>query len=203
MAQEIVTATDGTPIAYQRGGEGPPLVLVHGTSADHTRWKPVLPTFEEHFSVCTIDRRGRGASGDSEEYSIEREFEDVAAVVDSFEEPAYLLGHSYGALCALGATPLTSNVRKLVLYEPPVEAVGEQTDRSGIVERLEALLKAGHHAAGGRRGAFGGGGAHAHVARLASASGRCPHDTARTASAGGLSVRARAVRKPPGANTTS
>ena len=143
MAQEIVTSTDGTPIAYQRGGEGPPLVLVHGTSADHTRWKPVLPTFEEHFSICTIDRRGRGASGDSEEYSIEREFEDVAAVVDSFGEPAYLLVHPYGALCALGATPLTPNVRKLVLYEPPVEAVGEQTDRSGIVERLEALLEAG------------------------------------------------------------
>jgi pimeloyl-ACP methyl ester carboxylesterase len=46
MAQEIVTSTDGTPIAYQRSGEGPPLVLVYGTSAEHTRWKPVLPAFE-------------------------------------------------------------------------------------------------------------------------------------------------------------
>ena len=143
MAQEIVTSTDGTPIAYQRSGEGPPLVLVHGTSADHTRWKPILPTFEEHFSVYAVDRRGRGASGDSENYSIEREFEDIAAVVDSLGEPAYLLGHSYGALCALEATVLTPNVGKLVLYEPPVQVVGEESVVSEVVDRLEALLEAG------------------------------------------------------------
>ena len=56
-------------------------MLTHGTSADHSRGKPVLPAFEEHFTVYTVDRRGRGESGDSEDYSIEREFEDVAAVV--------------------------------------------------------------------------------------------------------------------------
>ena len=144
MAQESVTSTDGTPIAYQHSGEGPPLVLVHGTSADHTRWKPILPTFEEHFSVYAVDRRGRGGSGDSEDYSIEREFEDVAAVVDSLGEPTYLLGHSYGALCALGAALLTrKNVSKLMLYEPPVQVVGEEAVASGVVGRLEALLEAG------------------------------------------------------------
>jgi pimeloyl-ACP methyl ester carboxylesterase len=123
--------------------EGPPLVLVHDTSADHTRWKPVLPTFEEHFTVYAVDRRGRGGSGDSEDYFIELEFGDVAAVVDSLGEPAYLLGHSYGALCALEATLLTCNVRKLVLYEPPVKALAEKTVSSGVVDRLEALLEAG------------------------------------------------------------
>jgi pimeloyl-ACP methyl ester carboxylesterase len=143
MAQESVTSSDGTPIAYERSGAGPPLVLVHGTSADHTRWKPVLPTFEEHFTVYAVDRRGRGGSGDSGDYSIELEFEDVAAVVDSLGEPAYLLGHSYGALCALEASLLTRNICKLVLYEPPVRVVGEVTVPYEVVDRLEALLEAG------------------------------------------------------------
>ena len=143
MSQESVTSEDGTPIAYWRSGKGPPLVLVHGTSADHSRWKPVLPAFEERFTVYAIDRRGRGASGDSEDYSIEREFEDVAAVVDSVGELANLLGHSYGAVCALEAALLTQNVRKLVLYEGGTKVSGEQIYPPGSTERLEALLEAG------------------------------------------------------------
>src|SRR3712207_1323335 len=126
MSQETVTSKDGTPIAYRRSGEGPPLVLVHGTAADHSRWRPVLPAFEQSFTVYAIDRRGRGGSGDSDDYAIEREFEDVAAVVDSFGEPANLLAHSYGALCALEAALLTTNVRKLVLYDPGIELAGEE-----------------------------------------------------------------------------
>ena len=139
---EKVVSKDGTPIAFWRSGQGPPLVLVHGTAADHTRWKPVLPTLEDHFTVYAIDRRGRGGSGDSSEYAIEREFEDVASVVGSIREPVNLLGHSYGALCSLEAALLTSNVRKLVLYEPPVRA-GVDLYPSGTIRRLEALLDAG------------------------------------------------------------
>jgi len=142
MSQETVTSLDGTPIAYWRSGEGPPLVLVHGTTADHSRWTPVMSAFERRFTVCAIDRRGRGGSGDPDDYAIEREFEDVAAVVDSLGEPAFLLGHSYGALCALEAALLTRNVRKLVLYEPPMDVTGEGITPPGIVERLEALLEA-------------------------------------------------------------
>jgi pimeloyl-ACP methyl ester carboxylesterase len=138
-----VTSKDGTTIAYWRSGEGPPLVLVHGTTADHSRWKPVLPAFEEHFTVYAIDRRGRGSSGDSEDYSIEREFEDVAAMVDSIGEPANLLGHSYGAVCALEAALLTRNVRKLVLYEPGMNVTGEQIYPPGFIYQLDALLEAG------------------------------------------------------------
>jgi pimeloyl-ACP methyl ester carboxylesterase len=140
---ETTTSKDGTRIAYRRSGEGPPLVLVHGTTADHSRWAPVLPAFEERFTVYAIDRRGRGGSGDSDDYSIEREFEDVASVVDSIGEPANLLGHSYGALCALEAAPLTRNVRKLVLYEPGMNVTGEQIYPPGFIDRLDALLKAG------------------------------------------------------------
>ena len=73
----------GTPVAYRRYGKGPPLVLIHGTASDHSRWMPVLPALEDRFTVYAIDRRGRGGSGDSDRYEIEREFEDVSAVVDS------------------------------------------------------------------------------------------------------------------------
>ena len=57
MSKETVTSKDGTTIAYWRSGHGPPLVLVHGTTADHSRWAPVLQEFEKHFSVCAVDRR--------------------------------------------------------------------------------------------------------------------------------------------------
>jgi pimeloyl-ACP methyl ester carboxylesterase len=143
MARETVTSKDGTTIAYWRSGEGPPLVLVHGTTADHSRWTPVMTAFERRFTVCAIDRRGRGGSGDPDDYAIGREFEDVAAVVDSLGEPAFLLGHSYGALCALEAALLSRNVRKLVLYEPPMDVSGEGINPPGIVDRLEAMLEAG------------------------------------------------------------
>jgi pimeloyl-ACP methyl ester carboxylesterase len=143
---EKVVSKDGTPIAFWRSGQGSPLVLVHGTAADHTRWKPVLPTLEEHFTVYAIDRRGRGGSGDSSEYAIEREFADVASVVDSIREPVDLLGHSYGALCSLEAALLTSNVAKLVLYEPPIVA-GVDFYPSGAINKLEALLNAGDRGA--------------------------------------------------------
>jgi pimeloyl-ACP methyl ester carboxylesterase len=144
VSQESVTSKDGTPIAYWQSGQGPPLVLVHGTAADHGRWAPVLPAFEERSTVCAVDRRGRGGSGDPEEvYVIEREFEDISAVVDSLGEPTILLGHSYGALCALEAALLTTNVRKLVLYEPGIEVAGEELYPQEVIERLEALLEAG------------------------------------------------------------
>jgi pimeloyl-ACP methyl ester carboxylesterase len=138
-----VTSKDGTLVAFWRSGEGRPLVLVHGTSASHSRWAPVLPGLERHFTVYTIDRRGRGESGDGETYSIEREFEDVAAVVDAVGEPVHLLGHSYGGICALEAALLTENVQKLVLYEPPIPVEGEPIYPEGVITKLEALLAAG------------------------------------------------------------
>ena len=95
---ETIRSKDGTRIAYERSGAGPALVLVHGTTADHTRWAPVLPMLERIFTVYAVDRRGRGQSGDAADYSIEREYEDIAAVVSSIPGPVNLLGHSYGAL---------------------------------------------------------------------------------------------------------
>lgn len=139
---EHVTSKDGTRIGFKKSGSGPPLVLVHGTTVEHTRWGPVLPELEPHFTVYAMDRRGRGLSGDREPYALEREYEDVAAVVDSIGGPVDLLGHSYGAVIALEATLLASNVRRLVLYEPSVPT-GSPLYPEGMRERLEAMLERG------------------------------------------------------------
>jgi pimeloyl-ACP methyl ester carboxylesterase len=96
-------------------------VLVHGASADHTRWRPLLPYLEPYVTVHALDRRGRGASGDAPEYRLEREYQDVAAVVDTVApaagQPVSVYGHSHGGIVAFGAAAMTTNVRRLVLYE--------------------------------------------------------------------------------------
>jgi len=140
---EHVTSKDGIPIAYERSGEGLPLVLIHGAAADHTRWTPILPKLEKHFTVYAVDRRGRGQSGDVEPYTIEREYEDVGAVVDSIPGPVNLLGHSYGALCSLEASLKTSNLRKLILYEPPIPTDVKKNYPPDAVDRMNSYLHVG------------------------------------------------------------
>lgn len=135
-----IRSKDGTEIAYWRSGSGPPLVLIHGTTADHTRWSPVSPALEQNFTLYAIDRRGRGQSGDTVPYAIEREFEDVAAVIDSIPGPVNLVGHSYGAICSLEAALLTKNIAKLVLYEPPIPA-GVEIYPPGVSRRIQALVE--------------------------------------------------------------
>ena len=113
---ETVTSRDGTHIAYERSGEGPPLVLVHGTTAAHFTWELVLPELQKHFTVYAIDRRGRGESGGTDyDYEIEREFEDVVTLIDSIGGTVGLLGHSYGAICARGGPALRSGTRARTL----------------------------------------------------------------------------------------
>lgn len=140
LGADKVVSKDGTTIAVWRSGDGPSLVLVHGGAADHTRWAPVLPALEEHFTLYAMDRRGRGQSGDAQEYAIEREFEDVVAVTEWAGDGVNLLGHSSGGLCALEAALLTDNVRRLILYEPSMGIVVVDPQ---VVDRLEALLKEG------------------------------------------------------------
>jgi pimeloyl-ACP methyl ester carboxylesterase len=137
-----IVSRDGTRIAFSRSGQGEPLVLVHGTSADRTRWARVLPELESQFTVYAVDRRGRGRSGDGADYAIEREFEDVTAVVDEIGKPVTLLGHSYGGMCALEASLRTSAVQRLILYEPPLP-VGVEIYAPGLLDRLQQLLDAG------------------------------------------------------------
>jgi pimeloyl-ACP methyl ester carboxylesterase len=142
---EHVTSKDGIPIAYERRGEGLPFVLIHGAAADHTRWTPILPELEKHFTVYAVDRRGRGQSGDVEPYTIEREYEDVVAVVDSIPGPVNLLGHSYGAICSLEASLKTSHLRKLILYEPPMPTDVKRHYPPDAVERMDSYLHVGEH----------------------------------------------------------
>ncbi len=141
---ETIHSKDGTPIAYQRSGAGSPLVLVHGTGGTYTRWTPILPALEMHFSVYAVDRRGRGESGDADTYVHAREFEDIAAVVDSIGESVHLLGHSFGGICSIEAALLTPNLHKLVLYEPPIPVMGIQIYPEGVIGQLQTLLDAGN-----------------------------------------------------------
>ncbi len=117
---ELFTSQDGTTIGCHQTGAGPPLLLVHGTTADHGRWDGVTPAFAPHFTVYAMDRRGRGASGDGDDYHVRREAEDVAAVIDGIGGSVRVVAHSYGAVCALEATRLTDGIERLVLYEPPI-----------------------------------------------------------------------------------
>ncbi len=133
---------DGTQIACWVAGSGPPLILVHGTTADHTRWASVSSAFEQKFTVHVPDRRGRGESGDTMPYAIEREFEDIASVIDSIPEPVNVLGHSYGAICSLEAALLTKNIARLILYEPPIPT-GTDIYPPGAADHIQKLVDIG------------------------------------------------------------
>lgn len=146
LTRHHVTSPDGTDIAWFSRGDGPPLLLVHGATASHRRWDGLRPHLEPHATVHAVDRRGRGASGDGPVYAIEREYEDVAAVVDAVAaasgSPVDVLGHSFGGVVSFGAALLTDNVRSLMLYEgwPAPNPHGMALPRvvvDGIRSRLE------------------------------------------------------------------
>ena len=145
IPSRTVTSPDGTSIALFSQGSGPPLILVHGASADHTTFRVVAPMFADRFTVHAIDRRGRGASSDTLPYAIGREFEDVAAVASVITAetgaPVDVVGHSYGGRCALGAALVTSDIRRVVSYEgaptPPDRSYGN-ADVLPELRRLDA-----------------------------------------------------------------
>ena len=136
----FVQSKDGTRIAVECEGEGPSLLIVHGGAGDRTRWTPLLPLFASHFTVCAMDRRGHGQSEPGSDYSLTKEFEDVAAVANSRPGPVFVLGHSIGGLCALEAALLTNKISKLVLYEPPLQDL----DHTAVADRMEELIRAGN-----------------------------------------------------------
>jgi pimeloyl-ACP methyl ester carboxylesterase len=143
VVMEKTISKDGTPIAYIKQGNGPPLILVHGAGSIANRWFPIIPALAEHFTVYALERRGRGESGDTEPYAIEREFEDITALVNVIEQPVNLLGHSFGALLALEAALLIENLDKLLLYEPPLLLPELKTLLDELMVRYESLLLEG------------------------------------------------------------
>jgi pimeloyl-ACP methyl ester carboxylesterase len=134
----FVKSKDGTTIAVECTGKGPSLLIVHGGTGDRSRWKPLLPLFASHFTVCAMDRRGHGQSEAGSNYSLRKEPEDVAAVVNSRSGPVFVLGHSIGGVWALEAAFLTNKISKLVLYEPPLQDL----DHTAVADRMEAMIHA-------------------------------------------------------------
>jgi pimeloyl-ACP methyl ester carboxylesterase len=138
-----VGSADGTALAVWVDGHGPPLVLVHGSLCDHTALDPLVAELRDTMTAFSMDRRGFGASGDTPGYAIEREFEDVAAVVEAVAArtggPVALWGHPYGAGCAMGGAALTGSVSRLVLYEPGLGIPYP----AGSIEAVEAAVAAG------------------------------------------------------------
>jgi pimeloyl-ACP methyl ester carboxylesterase len=143
----VVPSTDGTPIAVFTSGIGPPLILVHGAAADHTTFRVLGPLMATRFTIHAIDRRGRGASGDTSPYAIEREFEDLAAVATALAREAGgavdVFGHSYGGRCALGAALLTRDIGRVISYEGAPTPPGERYGDAALPRELAGLAAAG------------------------------------------------------------
>jgi len=137
---EKVTSADGTAIAYDRLGDGPAVVLVCGGSVDRMSNAPLAALLAQDHTVYNYDRRGRGDSGDANEYSVEREIEDLAAVIEAAGGSAYVYGSSSGAALALRAAAAGLPIEKLVAFEPPyvVDDSRKQIPRSWVSD-LQAL----------------------------------------------------------------
>jgi pimeloyl-ACP methyl ester carboxylesterase len=116
---ETVTSKDGTTIAFDRMGQGPPVVLVCGGSVDRMSNAGLAQHLAADFTVLNYDRRGRGDSGDTLPYAIEREVEDIEAAIGAAGGSAFLWGSSSGAVLALIAAGSGVPVTKLALWEPP------------------------------------------------------------------------------------
>jgi pimeloyl-ACP methyl ester carboxylesterase len=140
----FATSRDGTRIAYQVVGSGPPLILVDGAFC-YRGFGPMgkLSTqLAPHFRVVSYDRRARGESGDSRPYAVEREIEDIATLIGAEGGAAHVYGISSGAALALAAAAAGVRIRKLALYEPPFmvgpHARQPPPDRQSVLERLVA-----------------------------------------------------------------
>ena len=114
-----VRSKDGTPIAFDRSGEGPAVILVLGSLNDRSSAARLAEALAPQFTVYAYDRRGRGASGDTPPYAVDREIEDIGALISEAGGSAFAYGHSSGAKLALDATARGLAITKLALYEPP------------------------------------------------------------------------------------
>jgi pimeloyl-ACP methyl ester carboxylesterase len=117
---ETVRSRDGTTIAFDRSGRGPSLVIVGGALSDRGAVPELASRLADQLTVIAIDRRGRGDSTDTPPYAIEREIEDLAALIDAAGGSAFVLGHSSGAALSLRAAEAGVPIARLAVYEPPL-----------------------------------------------------------------------------------
>ncbi len=122
---KTVTSKDGTRIAYDERGQGPALILIGGAMSfrNFSGALELAGLLSPHFTVINYDRRGRGDSGDTEPYAVEREVEDIAAIIQAAGGSAYVYGMSSGGALALVAASKLPQIKKLALYEPPFVGV--------------------------------------------------------------------------------
>ena len=138
---ETVTSADGTAIALERKGEGPPVILIGGAFNDRTTVAGLASVLAPTFTAVTYDRRGRGDSGDSDTYAVEREIEDIAALIGLVGAPVKAFGHSSGGNLAIEAVAAGLAIDRLAVYEPSyvVESAGPRPG-ADLADRLTTLI---------------------------------------------------------------
>ncbi len=139
-----VTSKDGTAIAFDKTGQGPAIILVGGALSDRSAAAAAAPLLAPHFTVFAYDRRGRGDSGDRAPYAVEREVEDIAALIKEAGGSAFVFGHSSGAVLALEAAARGLAITRLALYEPPFIVDDSRPPLpKDYVAQLDKLVSAG------------------------------------------------------------
>jgi pimeloyl-ACP methyl ester carboxylesterase len=138
-------SADGTRIGWEAVGAGPPLVLFHGSTADRGRWAAVRDELARRFTLHLVDRRGRGLSAGEAggAYALEREAEDVDAVLRAVGPQALVLAHSYGGTCVLEAAARGAPVARLLVYEPAFGTDGGPVFPVAALGAVEAALERG------------------------------------------------------------
>jgi pimeloyl-ACP methyl ester carboxylesterase len=139
-----VTSADGTKIAFDQLGDGPPLIMVVAAFNTHTTTEPLAAALQDRFTVLNYDRRGRGESGDTLPYAVEREIEDIDALIAEAGGSAAVFGYSSGATLALKAAAHGLAITKLALYDAPF-LVDDTYPRlpTDLPDQLAALISAG------------------------------------------------------------
>jgi pimeloyl-ACP methyl ester carboxylesterase len=140
-----VESPDGTRIGCAVEGDGPPLLLVHGSTADRRRWEAVRTALARRFTLHLMDRRGRGMSAaeGASEYALAREAEDVAAVLAAIGGRPMVLAHSYGGTCALEAAAAGAPSGRMLVYEPAFGTADEPVFPTAALSSVEAALARG------------------------------------------------------------
>lgn len=137
-----VVSRDGTAIAYEKAGDGPPIVLLGGAFRDHTIFTPIVPQLVPHYTTYVYDRRGRGDSGNAPTWAIEREIEDLEAVIGVAGGEAAVFGGSGGAILALEAAMAGAPITRLGLLEPPFRVEGAPPMPDDFEQTLRSLVAA-------------------------------------------------------------